>query len=498
LPGTIIDHVKFQRASEDHPLDDVIVHAHDAQGKEAVLEIQVKKGIKFTPTDEIFRSVVGQIAKASRKPEFLTGRCELAIAISKSSNKIDGAYQDVLTWARELDDAATFVNRINRVGSANDAMRTFVNTFRSHLRDEGVAHDDTSLWRLLGRLQIFVFDFMASGGISEELAKERSVRALHPDEASRANQLWTTLTALAIQIAAGGGERTRDGLIEDLQQQSFRLAGDSHTFSARSALAEASRHALADIDDRVNGTMLTRHERIASVRAALDTGRYVEIRGDAGVGKSGVLKHIADQISRESQAIVLSPGRTTPRGWLAIRGVLGYDGTARDLLSDIALNGGAVLFLDSLDFFDEQERLTVIDLVREAAKIPAISVIATARREFGVSETSWVPADAIDQLGRAQTVVIDELSATEVAELADAAPQLAALLSDSHPARPVARNLFRLSRLASLPSEAQVARTEVEMAEHTCLQKLKPDTFSNWRRQHASVGLTAPWSEASG
>jgi hypothetical protein len=128
LPGTIIDRVTFQRASEGHPLDDVIVHAHDAQGKEAVLEIQVKKGIKFTPTDEIFRSVVAQIAKASSKPDFLTTHDQLAIAISKTSNKIDGAYQDVLTWAQELGDAATFVNRINRAGSANDAMRTFVNT----------------------------------------------------------------------------------------------------------------------------------------------------------------------------------------------------------------------------------------------------------------------------------------------------------------------------------------------------------------------------------
>lgn len=465
LPGTIIDRVEFQRASEGHPLDDIIVHAHDQQGKPAVLEIQVKKGISFAPSDEIFRSVVAQIAKASSKQEFLTTRYELAVAISKTSNKIDGAYQDVLTWARELGDAATFISRINRPGSANDAMRTFVNTFRSHLQADGAANDDNSVWQLLRRLQIFIFDFTASGGNSEELAKERAVRALHPDESSRANELWSTLTTLAIQIAAVGGDRTRDGLIQDLQQLSFRLAGDSHTFSARAALAEASRNALADIDDRINGTMLTRHERITAVRAALDTGRYLEIRGDAGVGKSGVLKHIAEQISLESQVIALSPNRTTPRGWLAMRGVLGFDGTARDLLSDIALNGGAVLFLDSLDFFDERERLTVIDLTREAAKIPGMSVIATARREFGVSEPSWLPTDVIDELGRAETVVIDELSASEVAELADAAPQLAPLLSDSHPARPVARNLFRLSRLASLPSEAQVARTEVEMAE---------------------------------
>ena len=291
LPGTIIDRVQFQRAPEGHPLDDVVVHAHDAQGKPAILEIQVKKGIKFTPSDPIFRSVVGQIEQASRKPEFLNGRYELAVAISKTSHKIDGAYQDVLTWARQLDDAATFMGRINRPGSANDDMRTFVNTFRSHLREAGAAHDDETVWRLLRRLQIFVFDFTATGSISEELAKERAVRALHSDDASRAGELWTVLTELAVNIAASGGDRTRDRLIEDLRQESFRLSADRHNFSARTALAEASRNALADISDRVGGALLTRHERVASVRAALDAaGRYVELRGDAGVGKSGVLK----------------------------------------------------------------------------------------------------------------------------------------------------------------------------------------------------------------
>ena len=465
LPGTIIDRVEFQRAPEGHPLDDVIVHAHDVQGKPALLEIQVKKGITFAPGDPIFRSVFGQIVQVSRKPEFLTGHYELAVAISKTSHKIDGAYQDVLTWARELGDAATFMSRINRPGSANDAMRSFVNTFNSHLREEGAAQDDDSVWRLLRRFQILVFDFTATGSISEELAKERAVRALHPEDASRADELWTTLTELAMRIAAAGGDRVREGVIADLQQKVFRLAGDRHTFSARMALAEASRNAVADIGDHVGGALLTRHERIGSVRDALDSGRYVEIRGDAGVGKSGVLKHIAEQISGESQVIVLSPGRTVPRGWLAMRGVLGFEGTARDLLSDLAADGGGVLFLDNLDFFDDEERLTAIDLLRQAAKIPGMSVIATARRDFGVGEDSWLPADVIGQLGRAKPLVIDELSDAETEELRHAAPQLRALLAGNHPARQVARNLFRLSRLASLPSDAPLVRTEAEMAE---------------------------------
>lgn len=465
LPGAIIERVAFQRAAEGHPLDDVVVTAHDAQGNPAILEVQVKRGVTFAPNDRIFREIVGQIAEAARKPEFSTGRYELGIAISRTSHNIDGPYQDVLTWARELGDATTFFGRLNRPGSANDKMRSFVDTFRSNLKDAGSADDDENVWKILRRLQILVFDFTAAGSASAQLAKEIAVRALLPEDVARAGNLWDELTELAIQIAAAGGDRKREDLRSDLAQKNFRLGPDRHNLPALAALAEASGNSLSDIDDRVGGVMLTRHERVASVHSALDHGRYVEIRGDAGVGKSAVMKHFAVQASAQSPVIVLSPGRTIGKGWLAMRGVLNFDGTAHDLLSDLAATGGAILFIDSLDFFNAEERLTVIDLVREAAKVRGVSVIATARRDFGVDEPNWLPAATLDQLGRAEPVLIAEMSDSEAEELRSATHALAALLADQHPARPVARNLFRLSRLLSRPSDAPMPRTEAEMAE---------------------------------
>jgi len=128
LPGTTIDRIELQRAAEGRPLDDVIVHAYDTRGAPAVLEIQVKRSITFAPGDPVFSAVVGQIVEASRRPDFWTSRYELAIATARRSRKIDGAYQDVLTWARHLGDAAIFTARIGRRGSANDDMRTFVRT----------------------------------------------------------------------------------------------------------------------------------------------------------------------------------------------------------------------------------------------------------------------------------------------------------------------------------------------------------------------------------
>ena len=50
LPGTTIDRIALQQANTGRPLDDVIVHAVDGSGRPAVLEIQVKRAITFTPT----------------------------------------------------------------------------------------------------------------------------------------------------------------------------------------------------------------------------------------------------------------------------------------------------------------------------------------------------------------------------------------------------------------------------------------------------------------
>jgi hypothetical protein len=338
LPGTLVDRVELQRAAEGFSLDDVIVRAHDALGSPAVLEIQVKRSISFAPKDPIFRAVVDQIALAARKSEFRISRYELAIATARTSGKI-GAYQDVLTWARQLGDATTFTARINRPGSASEDMRTFVHTFKTHLHNSGAPNDDETVWFLLSRLQILVFDFTITGSASESLAKERAVYALHPDDALRASGFWTSLVELTIQIAASGGDRDRDRLIEDLTSRSFRLSGHRRNTGVRTALTEYSKNALSDINDHIGGVMLTRHEHVGAIHAALDDGRYVEIRGDAGVGKSGVLKHFAQQIAIESQVIVFSPGRTIPKGWTAMRAALGFDGTARDLLVDIAAGG---------------------------------------------------------------------------------------------------------------------------------------------------------------
>ena len=131
LPGFAITRIKLQRGAEGHPLDDVIVDAVDPRGQASGMDIQVKRAIRFSPADPVFAKVCGQIAETlGQKTADTRG---LAIATSQSSRKIDGPYQDLLTWAARIGDAPTFFARLARPGAASGEMRTFVETLRANL-----------------------------------------------------------------------------------------------------------------------------------------------------------------------------------------------------------------------------------------------------------------------------------------------------------------------------------------------------------------------------
>jgi|SRR5208337_2051010 len=64
LPGTRVEKIQFQGAGDGFPLDDVIVHARSLDGDAALLEVQAKHKITFSPGDAVFEKVAGQIAEA--------------------------------------------------------------------------------------------------------------------------------------------------------------------------------------------------------------------------------------------------------------------------------------------------------------------------------------------------------------------------------------------------------------------------------------------------
>lgn len=462
LSGTTIECVALQRAALGYPLDDIIIHAKTHDGKPATLEIQAKRKLKFTPEDKKFGEVVAQIFQASLKKEFKTEVYEMAIAVGQTSRKISEYYQAVLDWAKKSANGNDFFARISQTGLANDEMRTFVNTFKRRIIEAGGTDDNETIWQLLRKLTILVFDFNTPGSNSEQSAINQAFNILHRDQKSQARSFWEVLIILTSNAAAVGGSYTRLTLLEELRLRAFLFSGYKDYLSAYDSLKEGTDYALKSITDQIGNITLMREKYFTAIQRALDKGRYIEIQGDGGVGKSVLLKQFASEQMKKSRAIVFRPGRTTPRGWTALKAELQFKGSAKELLTDFASQGGATIFIDNLDFFNDEERTTIIDLVQAAADVQGVYVIATARRNFGKEEKNWLPSDALKRLGCIH-ILIDNLSEPEIEEIQHAIPELAPLMMIGHPACE-AQTLFRLAYLARRPKNAKGVFSETEMA----------------------------------
>jgi hypothetical protein len=457
LSGAVSRAVELQRRVDGHPLDDVIVQAVNADGSPATLEIQAKRTLTFTASDEEFRDIVGQMWEAAKKPEFRTQRYELAVAIARTTTRVEFSCQEVLHWARNLPDAATFAARIKRIGFASDGMRDFVEVFRANLAYVGGPTDDEIVWQLLRRFQILPFDFESAGSDYEHRARERARLVLAQSDAHRASTLWPILIDYVGASGRSSGALTHDSVVTALKQEhgfQFEARADLLTVEAR--LADEAERVLGEIHDEVGGVRLARFDLIDDAYKLLDDHRVLHIVGAGGCGKSAILKHIARGLQQEARVMVLRNGRVPPGGWLSMANRIGCSVSLDELFNELGCGGGATLFVDNIDQIEDAgEWATVSDLMTAVVKNPGWRAVVTG--SAGNDDWKTKLAAATKSVSIA-TLEVSPLSDDEVAVLSAENKTLGLIMRGDHPAKDIARNLFYLSRLVELSgSDAQAA-----------------------------------------
>lgn len=462
LPNSQIVRVRFQGTDLGYKLDDLIIHGVGPSG-DTLLEIQSKRDLTFSPKDAVYREVAEQIARSQLNdvPEELHF---LGIATQRTSRKISGAYQDVLKWASAAETSVQFYKRLNTKGVSNAAMREFESTSRQNLVAGGVVDDDEAIWRVLRRLLILEFDFESSAPLARTHAQMLARQVLADEDVGSSEALLRTLIEISIETGTVGGSLALQELRSKLLAAGFRLVGHREYGPARTKLTDMAEMTLACIGSMVAGVSLPRLEAVAALDEAMDTHRFVEVRGGPGVGKSWVLRNAAERVARQSPVIVLDPVSTPPGGWIAFAQALGIPGTAKGFLSDLAASGGGAIFVDGLDMFtDPGRQRTVSDLLRAASAVPDFSVIATSRKSSDGDAETWLDDNITAGFGGVRQVSVGELSDAEVAVLVEQAPELRLLLEAGHPASKLARNLYRLSQLVKVPNNIEI-RTEAALA----------------------------------
>lgn len=479
LPGCTATKVKFQRTYEEHALDDVIVIGESADGEPQTLEIQSKRTLDFTASDAAFGKVIAQVVRAGEGHT-----APIAVAIARTSAKIERHYHQLLQLARKCSSAAALRGALDASRVANQGMRDFAAAVGAQIAQAGGEADDETVWRLLRRFEILVFDFESPGAISNLLVESLCRLVLTETDVSRHGDLWDALLAKALSYDADGGEITRTELVDWLRsERGLELRPGRELKTARRRFGDASDAALEAIDDTIAGFRLDRSDRVLAVAEQLESARFVEIVGGPGCGKSAILKALAERERMEGRPLVLTPARTPSGGWLTLSAQIGFRGSPPEFLTEMAASGCSTLFIDSLDrFTDPGVQATIVDLIRGAAKVPGLRVAASVGPDFSEEQRQWLPAGAIAILGRT-TAYVGELNDDEAVVLAAADRRLAQLLNNPQ-AKPLARSLYQLRQLLGR-SEEDLPLSEAALARSWWMTAPGLDKVRNRARQMA-------------
>ena len=471
LPGLHAKQVLTQRSALGEPLDDVIVCGVTDDGRTTKLSLQVKSSLRFTETDSEWVAVLGQAWATFTDDEFDIDLYRLGVAISSYHARADKYYQSVLTWAEHSPSAQDFFQRIALEDFSHNDQRKFVETIRKILDEHsGSPIDDERLWQFLRALRILHFDFQTEASSRDaELAIDRIHRALKPEKRGQAINIWNHLITRAGNTAPVGGGDTRATLLASMIAEGLPTIASGSLWRDIQKVGRESERALSMIKADIHGLRLNRHKAHDAVVSALAAGRFIQIDGEPGSGKSALLKQIANEHQQLGTVFVLKDHRISPRGWAAHANQLNIVDDLIALLGELACVGPAVVFIDGIDkIADPAAQLTVNDVLRAVAYESALSdwkILATVREQNLEHLATWLDPDALKLLP-IKTVNVPPLGGDELKIVSTAFPRLRPLLLETEHADVILRRPFFLDsiiRLAGSEGTEQLPASEAEL-----------------------------------
>lgn len=367
------------------------------------------------------------------------------------SNLARGPYQNVLSWARTSANAKDFLERISTPGLSNPDMRQFKDIIQDKLDKccSGSVSDE-DLWNFFRSLVVLELDLRQTDSKDKNTIITLLQNVLPPEARDRTTGLFDKLAAYSAEAHSTAGSFNLSILAQKLQADGFILSPPADTRADLERLRNHATYILNEIRTDIGGLQINRDKIIAQAFEAMNQASLLELVGPPGVGKSAILKALAEPAYAYGPAVVLAGDRIQGNGWDGFAQHLQLTQPLDKLLLAISANLTPCIFIDGIDrVSDSGARKAVNDLlncVKELAdkQSGAIKwkVVVSARAENLNEVHGWLNWQA---LGKPQLQEVPELTDAEVNLIAEHRSHLQGLIKFDKQVMPAMRNLFMLS-----------------------------------------------------
>ncbi|SHN43713.1 ATP-binding protein [Chitinophaga sp. CF418] len=418
--GTIIE-FKQQSGSLGYQTDDLLLVC-ERRGITCRILVQAKHQLTISPQSPLFQKVMTAAWKDFRNPALFNPSTDKIFLVSAFwSAEVKKHLVPLLEWAKCKDLTPDFENEVSRVR----AKKQFYDYFATVIRnlEPAVTGEDIHLFLRCFEALDYDLDKQASTAKANALTL---LRLASLQSAPSAESIWDGIYHEMAQKNASGGillatsataykDKIQPSYLKEIQQLLRKQSIDAM-------------QSLSAVADHIGRKHLSRQELIANGIEKLQSCQILMVTGDAGAGKSAIVKNLLHLLQRDQAGFVIAMGADQlGSGQLShCLHEVGFTHSLSDIFSCFPLQNNSVIYLDAFEKLLEGEDDAFIQLLQVLSQMPEVKLIISCRKsQLPTIRFRFFSDTAFEQL------TVPYLSDSELEEITAALPELKPALDNS-------------------------------------------------------------------
>lgn len=373
-----ISEVAFQTTRRGFATDDLLIVVNKGDGNSHTILGQIKYNVALTEANDTFNEVMIAFWKDFNHSNFNQDTDRLLLVKSNLTNNDKKHFNVLLDWASTHHNEIDFYQEVERIAIKKQHLKIFENILKR--ANDGSALSKDQVWKFLRSMAIVAYDFTTE--TSTAYATVLNLINLSKSVESKGDntKIWNELIVLASQYNLNGGSLSYQNIIQLEITKNFDPSVITNSYAAISKLREDGRIIIEPFSSTIQDFHLDRSEKLEELLEVSSKHQVTIVSGNAGAGKSALLKDFLDQYCDNIEVFVFKAEQFNEPTLSQVFNTIGVTHTVNDVLTTIGFLNEKIIVIDSLEkLLEANPENAFQQFITQINSIPGVRVIFTSR-----------------------------------------------------------------------------------------------------------------------
>lgn len=448
-----INSIRLQAREAGFETDDLVASLSDSNNLEHKLLAQIKHTISVSVSDDAFKkSIIAAWHDFNNPKIFIPDSDAIALITGPLSGTILNHFRTILDWSRYCTSGDEFIAKVGTEKFSSEKKQTFLSVLIEIInKEKGRSLTNDEIWKFCKVLYLINYDFDQGGSVTESNAITMIKLGQKAESAESPDLIWSRILEFTQNANQNAATITLDTIPSEIQS----IFDPQTTITKSDSIVRLKQHGkeiLNIIDDSLIGQIhIERSDEINFLRNLFNNNHYLIVTGEAGIGKSALIKNFIDKLSIDYPVFVFKAEEFSHPHIDQVLSSININDTFSDLSARFSMVPNKVLFIDSTERLFESKHQEAFKMLLARIKNDSSWKLIIVCRGYAIEQVRnhlCFPLGIIPE-----TYIVPKLTGAELNFILDKAPRLKNLLSNER-LKGFLSNPFYLNQAMKIPWES--------------------------------------------